>query len=282
MALLHPAEGSGRQRADDDDAHPPLARTTQEIAEVLRRESRRHRDARARVRQVVAGLRGVGRAGVARLMQRRRRAERGHTTNPHRSLLDQLPDRGHDLAQHVLQADGAGAAGRLDVVVELEQIDALEPEATQARVERARDRARNVGEVAPVDAELRPDVHLRLQRLQHLAEVLLGLAVAVGRRGVEVVDAKLDRPRDRSLSLGRRAANDQPATLPHPKPSVDTVSPVLPRLRDSMVPPRSWFGRNYPLTPWACQATCSRAFGGWASGRVGADDRPTPGPREAI
>src|SRR5262249_54115634 len=45
----------------------------------------------------------------------------------------------------------------------------------------------------------------------HLAEVRLGLAGAVGRRGIEIVDAELECARDRSLALGGRAADEQPA-----------------------------------------------------------------------
>ena len=48
------------------------------------------------------------------------------------------------------------------------------------------------------DENLRP-----FQRLQHAPEVALGYAVAVHRRGVEVVDAELHGARDRALLVGR-------------------------------------------------------------------------------
>src|SRR6185436_16695974 len=44
-------------------------------------------------------------------------------------------------------------------------------------------------------------------------QIALGFAITVRRRGIEVVDAELHRPRDRALALGRCAADDEPADV---------------------------------------------------------------------
>src|SRR5262249_53519960 len=133
-------------------------------------------------------------------------------------LLPELLHRRHHFAEDVGKAQGAGPARRLDPIVELEEVDALHAEPLEARVERARDRAGDVAKVGRVEPELRADLHARPQRPEHLAGVLLGLAVAVRRRGVEVVDAELHRPRDRALALGQRAADDEPADVAAAEP----------------------------------------------------------------
>src|SRR5207253_167595 len=106
----------------------------------------------------------------------------------------------------------------LDPVVKLEQIDALHGEPLQALVERAGNRPGDVVQIVRVQPELRADLHVRLQRLQHLPEIALGLAVAVRRRGVEIVDAELHRPRDRALSLRRCSTDDEPADVAAAEP----------------------------------------------------------------
>ena len=119
MTCLDAAQGSSRQRADHDDAYPALARAPQEPVEVLGRKARWDGDARAGVEQVVADLRRVDRPGVDRPVQHGRLAERGDPAEPHLPLLAELLHGGHDLAQHVAEAQGAGTARRLDPIVEL-------------------------------------------------------------------------------------------------------------------------------------------------------------------
>ena len=61
------------------------------------------------------------------------------------------------------------------------------------------------------EPDLGADDDIGLQRLEHTAEIALGLAIAVERRGVEVVDAGLDGARRGALLVGRRALGEQPA-----------------------------------------------------------------------
>jgi len=58
-----------------------------------------------------------------------------------------------------------------------------------------------------------PDEDGGLQRAERAAEVLLGLAVAIAGRGVEVVDAQLHRARHRALALGHAAPDQQAADV---------------------------------------------------------------------
>src|SRR5262249_28271386 len=60
---------------------------------------------------------------------------------------------------------------------------------------------------AELGADMRPDA----DRLERGAEVTLRLAVAVRRCRVEVVHARVDCPPHRTLTLGRRAPDDQSA-----------------------------------------------------------------------
>ena len=80
-----------------------------------------------------------------------------------------------------------------------------------------------------------PTDHGGAQRLPHPAQVLLRLAVAVDGRGVEVVDAELQRPGHRPLLVGGGAATMSPPTAPQPNPSTATSTPVLPSMRLSMI-----------------------------------------------
>ena len=121
-----------------------------------------------------------------------------------------------------------------DRVVEVEEVEAAPPEQPEARLDRARDRARHVRQVGRAQPALGAHDHRRAQRAQDGAQVLLRLAAAVGRRGVEVVDAELDRARDaRSRSAGS-PRTIKPPTSPHPKASAETLSPVLPSVRYSI------------------------------------------------
>src|SRR5207244_12751181 len=150
--------------------------------------------------------------------QRGRLAERGDAAEPDLPLLAELLHGGHDFAEHVAEAQGTGAARELDPVVELKQIDAVQTEPTQARVERAGARPGDGLQIARTEAEFRADMHPRAERLQHLPEVPLGLAVTVGRRRVEVVDTELHGPGDTALSLCRRPPDNQPADIAASEP----------------------------------------------------------------
>ena len=114
--------------------------------------------------------------------------------------------------------------------MELEQVDVLSTQALEACVERAADGAWHGAEVRGVQAELRADVDRRPQRAHGRAEVLLRLAVAVGGRGVEVVDPQLHRPRDGALALGRAATDHEPADVAASEPERRHPEPRLAEL----------------------------------------------------
>ena len=118
---------------------------------------------------------------------------------------------GHHLIEHRGRVDGAGSPVLGDQVVELEQVDALEAEAAEARLEGRRHRLGGAAARLVRDADLGADDHVRPERLEDAAEVLLRLAVAVDGRGVEVVDAERERPRHRPLLVGGGAAHHEPA-----------------------------------------------------------------------
>ena len=67
-------------------------------------------------------------------------------------------------------------------------------------------------EVAARQPDLGADGHVgRFEPLQHAAEILFRFAVAVLHRGVEVVHAGVDRPRDGALLVERVAAHHESA-----------------------------------------------------------------------
>ena len=96
-------------------------------------------------------------------------------------------------------------------IVQLEEIDMVAPHALQAVLHALRDRLADIGAMLDAEPHLGADDHVGLQRLQHAAEVLLGFAVAVERRGVEVVDAGLYGARRGALLVGRPALGEQSA-----------------------------------------------------------------------
>src|SRR5918996_1256994 len=111
-----------------------------------------------------------------------------------------------------------------DHVVELQEIDAIHAEAREARLQRASDGGPRVA-LGGVHAKLGAHVGPQAERLQRAAEIALGLAIAVRRRGVEVVDPCLDGPRHRPLALGRRAPNDQSTDVAASEPQRGHAQP---------------------------------------------------------
>src|SRR5262249_34002848 len=130
---------------------------------------------------------------------------------PDLALLDEADQRRHDRVAHVLHRDAAAITLARDEVVALQQIDAVNAQAPEARLERADDGGGQVRRGYIRHAEFRADVELRLQRAQHLAEIRFRLAFAVERRRVEVVHSELESARDGALAFGRRAADQQAA-----------------------------------------------------------------------
>src|SRR5947207_65989 len=98
-----------------------------------------------------------------------------------------------------------------DRIMELEQIDRVALQPLQAGFEGSGDRLTDLAALGGRQSHLGADIDIRLQRLQHPAEIVLGFAVAVHLRGVEIVDAELDRARDGAFLVGGGALDHQPA-----------------------------------------------------------------------
>ena len=94
----------------------------------------------------------------------------------------------------------------------MEDVDPIETQPRQAAFERRRHGVGNAAELAGRQPDLGADDDVgRLQLLQDAAEVLFRFAVAVLHRGVEIVHAGGDRPRDGALLVGGIAAHHQSA-----------------------------------------------------------------------
>ena len=85
------------------------------------------------------------------------------------------------------------------------------PMRCQAGLQRFGDRGGDAAEIGGPDAHLGADDDVGLQLRQHAAKVLLGLAVAVHRGGVEVVHTHFQCARDGAFLILRRAAHHQAA-----------------------------------------------------------------------
>src|SRR6202043_2616511 len=75
------------------------------------------------------------------------------------------------------------------------------------------------------NSHLGADPDIGSEALHDAAEIALGFAVPVHRRGVEIVDAQLDRPRHGPLLVARAAAYHQPADRPAAEPEHRPLEP---------------------------------------------------------
>src|SRR5260370_40015843 len=75
------------------------------------------------------------------------------------------------------------------------------------------------------DSPLGADPDIGSEALHHAPEIALGFAVPVHCRGIEIVDAELDRPRHRPLLITRAAAYHQPADRPASEPEHRHLEP---------------------------------------------------------
>src|SRR5205814_5805533 len=73
------------------------------------------------------------------------------------------------------------------------------------------DRLADLAPLGRRQADLCADVAFWFQRLQHPAEIDLGLPIAVHLRRIEIIDAELERPRHRAFLVRRGALDHQPA-----------------------------------------------------------------------
>ena len=145
-------------------------------------------------------------------MQRRRVADGGKPEEARLALLAQPLERRHHVIEHLSDAERFPAAGLGDRIVQVEDVDPIEAQSRQTAFERLRHGVGNAAEVAARQPDLGADDHVgRFELLQDAAEILFRFAVAVLDRGVEVVHAGGDRPRDGALLVERIAAHHQSA-----------------------------------------------------------------------
>ena len=116
----------------------PAARVIEQPPIVLRRIIRRQRCRGRRIEHVVDHLRAVEFAGVDDLVQRRRFADRGEAEKAGLACLPQTLEGRHDLVQHLAHPERVPAAALRNRVMQVEDIDPLEPQPRQTAVERPR------------------------------------------------------------------------------------------------------------------------------------------------
>src|SRR5262249_37072225 len=95
--------------------------------------------------------------------------------------------------------------------MELQQVDVIAAEAAEALLEGPRDSLGEVLAMLGQDGEFGAEEDRGLQVAEHAAQVLLRGAVAVGGRGIEIVNAALERPCDGALLVPRRAPHHETA-----------------------------------------------------------------------
>jgi hypothetical protein len=118
----------------------------------------------------------------------------------------------HHVVKHLPHTERFAATIRCDGVVQMKDIDPVAPQPGKASFQRRRDGLPDLAEHRVRQPHLGADDHGgRFQLLQDAAEVLFGLAVAVGHRGVEVVHADFEGAGDGALLIHRIAAHHEPA-----------------------------------------------------------------------
>jgi hypothetical protein len=143
-------------------------------------------------------------------MQRRAVADCGKPQKTRLAMLPQPLECRHDVIEHLSNAERFGAAGLGDRIVQVEDVDPLAAQSRQAAFERFRHGVGNAAEVAARQPDLGADDRVgRFEPLQDAAEIPFRFAVTVLHRGVEVVHAGGDRPRDGALLVERIAAHHE-------------------------------------------------------------------------
>src|SRR5262249_19236598 len=114
--------------------------------------------------------------------------------------------------EHILNRKTQPATHRLaELIVQLEQRNAVGAQALEAFDEAALDRAAQIGQVAVLDPHLGGDVRPRRQHPDIAPDRLFGRAVTIKRRGVDPVDAGFDCVGQRR-DASRLLAPDQQST----------------------------------------------------------------------
>ena len=175
----------------------------------MRRIALRHGRAGAGVEHIVADLRSVEGARVDDPVEGLRIADRGDAPETGLALLAQPLECRGDLAEHGLGSKAAVAAVRGDVVVQLEQVDMVELQALQTRLQRGRNRLADAAAFAVGNTHLGADNDIRLQALDDAAEIALGFAVPVHRCRIKIIDAELDGTRHRPGARNRLAFTEE-------------------------------------------------------------------------
>ena len=138
-----------------------------------------------------------------------------HRRNPEKTdlaLLTQALERRDDIVEHLPDAQRRSAACFGNRIVQVKDVDPVKAQPRQAAFERRRYGVGDAAEIAGRQPDLGADGDVgRFQLLQNAAKVLFGFAVAVLHRGVEIVHAGGERPRDGALLVGGIAAHHDSA-----------------------------------------------------------------------
>ncbi len=145
-------------------------------------------------------------------MQRRGIADRSEPETTHLAVLLQPLECRHHLTEHLRRAERFAAAVFADRIVQMQNVDPIEPHAREAGFKRYRHGIADAAELRAAQPHLGADEHAGgFEALQHAAEILFRLAVAVQYRGVEIVHARGDRAGDGALLIALIAADHQSA-----------------------------------------------------------------------
>src|ERR1700681_335325 len=121
--------------------------------------------------------------------------------------MTQPLERWYDVAEHLSDAQRRSASCLGNRIVQVKDVDAVKTQPRQTAFERHRHGVGNPAVLARRQPDLGADDRVGwFQPLQNAAKVLFRFAIAILHRGVEVVHASGDRPRDGTLLVGRIAA----------------------------------------------------------------------------
>ncbi len=203
----------------------------EEAAVVLRRIGFGQPSGSGGIEHVEDDLGAVEDARVDHLVDRRGVADCGDPEEPRLALSPQPVEGGYYILEDLPGAHRLAAARDGDGIVQMEDVHPLHAQALQAAVKGSAYGVLDPAEIAGRQADLGADDGVGgLQLSEHAAEILLGLAIAVLYRGVEVVHPGLERPGDSPFLLAGVAAHHQPADRaaaeaedrdPHPRATED-------------------------------------------------------------
>ncbi len=145
-------------------------------------------------------------------MQRRGVADGRDPEEANLALLAQAFERRHHVAENLPDAQRRSVLFLGNRIVQMKDVDPVEMQPGKTAFQRCRDSLANAAELARRHANLGADDCVRrFQLLQNTAKILFRYAIAVLHRGVEIIHAGVERPRDGALLVGTIAAHHQPA-----------------------------------------------------------------------